>query len=74
MRLPIVLLALLVSTASASPPEPASSEEPEHAGTAIEVEPAEPDTAADLPPPQTPKDKLDEAVLNYQTNKHGLAM
>lgn len=91
MRLPIVLLALLVSTASASPLEPTSSGEPEPDGAPIEVEPAEPSSekpagapievepaqSSALPEPllvPTPQDKLAEAVLNYQTNKHGLAM
>ena len=71
MRLPIVLLTLLVSTASAISPEQARAEEP---AVSPEGEPAEDDAQPPAPLAPTAKDKLDEAVLNYQTNKHGLAM
>lgn len=70
MRLLIFLLAVLGSPASATPPEsPASATTGEDGQQpAPEAEPPE------LPRIQTPAEKLEEAVLNYQTNRHGLAM
>ena len=62
MRLPIVLLTLLVSTASAISPEQARAEEP---AVSPEGEPAEDDAQPPEPLAPTAKDKLDEAVLNY---------
>ncbi len=70
MRLLIILLAVLVSPASATPPEsPASATTGEDGQEPTpEAEPPQP------PHVQTPAEKLEEAVLNYQTNRHGLAM
>ncbi|MFT5681735.1 MAG: hypothetical protein ACI8RZ_002647 [Myxococcota bacterium] len=71
MRLLILLLAVLVSPALANPTEPA---EPT-AGDEDDQDPAEPTPAApELPHIPTPTEKLEEAVLNYQTSRHGLAM
>ena len=74
MRLPIFLLSLLVSTASANPPEPTDSEAVDESGGDTG---AQPDDEGDVPPiphVPTPAERLEEAVLNYQTNRHGLAM
>jgi hypothetical protein len=64
MRLLMILLAMLVSPAIASPPESPAPTDGE----------AGPETAEDPLHIPTPAERLEEAVLNYQTSRHGLAM
>ncbi|MDG1482086.1 MAG: hypothetical protein P8R54_21015 [Myxococcota bacterium] len=69
MRLLIFLLAILGSPASAIPPE-----SPASATTGEEGQQPAPEPLPEPPRLQTPAERLEEAVLNYQTNRHGLAM
>ena len=72
MRLLIPVLALLLSEAAAGPGTP---DEEADSSSAPPIEQDESGTSAPPAPAiSTPRERLEEAVLNYQTNRHGLAM